>query len=88
VVEISQTRNHHGCETCGAKPVCHGWLVRQPVAVMFAPEFCPNAHILFKLEIDQPVTRHRQQPLRRRAARPNPAGSNRWSGRDDLSEEI
>jgi len=59
-VEISQTRNHHSCETCGAKPVCHGWLVRQPVTVMFAPEFCPNAHILFKLEIDQPVTRHRK----------------------------
>jgi len=44
-------------------PVCHDWLVRQPAAVMFAPEFCPNAHILFELEIDQPVTSHRQWPL-------------------------
>jgi len=46
-----------------SRPVCHDWLVRQTAAVMFAPEFCPNAHILFELEIDQPVTSHRQRPL-------------------------
>jgi hypothetical protein len=46
-----------------AGPVCHDWLVRQPAAVMFAPEFCPNARIPFELEINQPVTGHRQRPL-------------------------
>jgi hypothetical protein len=42
----------HRCRTCAAKQDCCAWLDRR-TAANFAPDFCPNAEILFELQSDQ-----------------------------------
>jgi Family of unknown function (DUF6455) len=44
----------HRCESCRAKAACRHWLDSTPMSVRFAPQFCPNADILFELQIDKP----------------------------------
>jgi hypothetical protein len=67
-LELGHCSTQSACLKCANSGIRESysitWLVRQPVAVMFAPGICPNAHILLELEIDQPVTSHRQWPLR------------------------
>ena len=41
------------CETCRSKKACGDWLDYSPVMVNFAPDFCPNADLLFELQYDQ-----------------------------------
>ena len=44
----------HRCQNCGSKEACQAWLDSMPMSVSFAPKFCPNADILFELQVDQP----------------------------------
>jgi len=44
----------HRCQACSAKESCHHWLDSTPMSVRFAPQFCPNADILFELQVDKP----------------------------------
>jgi len=50
------------CEACPSKQACREWLDGMPQAVSFAPAFCPNADIMFELQVDRP-------PLRRATER-------------------
>jgi Family of unknown function (DUF6455) len=52
---LKYTAASHRCESCTAKQACCDWLDRTPDSAMFAPQFCPNAHILFELQVDQPT---------------------------------
>ena len=45
----------HRCEACSSKQACRDWLDHRPDSVTFAPRFCPNAHILFELQVDHPA---------------------------------
>lgn len=51
---LSYSTALHRCETCGCKQPCRDWLDSMPQAVAFAPRFCPNADILFELQVDEP----------------------------------
>jgi hypothetical protein len=42
------------CEACPSKQACRKWLDSMPTTVALAPRFCPNADILFELQVDQP----------------------------------
>lgn len=44
----------HRCDACSCKQACRDWLDRMPQSVAFAPRFCPDADILFELQVDQP----------------------------------
>ena len=44
----------HRCQACPSQNACHAWLDDMPNAVSFAPRFCPNADILFEMQVDQP----------------------------------
>jgi Family of unknown function (DUF6455) len=44
----------HRCQACSAKESCRHWLDSTPMSTSFAPQFCPNADILFELQIDKP----------------------------------
>jgi Family of unknown function (DUF6455) len=44
----------HRCESCRAKGECRHWLDSTPMSTSFAPSFCPNADILFELQVDKP----------------------------------
>ena len=44
----------HRCQACSAKGTCRHWLDSTPMSVHFAPQFCPNADILFELQVDKP----------------------------------
>jgi len=41
------------CKTCRSKKTCQDWLDYGPAMINFAPDFCPNADILFDLQDDQ-----------------------------------
>jgi hypothetical protein len=43
----------HRCEACRSTQACRDWLDSMPAPVAFAPRFCPNADILFELQIDR-----------------------------------
>jgi hypothetical protein len=47
------TTAFHRCDGCGAKEACLAWLSEMPQSVAFAPSFCPNADILFELQVAQ-----------------------------------
>jgi hypothetical protein len=42
------------CEACRSKQACREWLDSMPQALVSAPDFCPNAEILFELRASQP----------------------------------
>jgi hypothetical protein len=44
----------HRCQSCRAKAACRHWLDSTPMSVSLAPQFCPNADILFELQFDKP----------------------------------
>ena len=44
----------HRCQACPSKEACQDWLDSMPMSVSFAPQFCPNADILFELQVEQP----------------------------------
>jgi hypothetical protein len=44
----------HRCAGCTDKEACRDWLARMPAQVSFAPRFCPNADILFELQVEHP----------------------------------
>jgi len=44
----------HRCQACPSKGACQEWLDSMPMSVSFAPQFCPNADILFELQVEQP----------------------------------
>jgi Family of unknown function (DUF6455) len=44
----------HRCQGCSSKEACREWLASVPMSVSFAPAFCPNADILFEMQVDQP----------------------------------
>jgi hypothetical protein len=44
----------HRCQACPSREACHAWLDSMPMSVSFAPRFCPNADILFEMQVDQP----------------------------------
>ena len=44
----------HRCEACPSKQACRDWLDSMAGPVEFAPRFCPNADVLFELQVDQP----------------------------------
>ena len=46
----------HRCQTCPSPQACRDWLDSMPMSVSFAPRFCPNADILFELQVEQPRT--------------------------------
>ena len=41
------------CEGCRFKRACQDWLDYAPAMVNFAPDFCPNADMLFDMRYDQ-----------------------------------
>jgi Family of unknown function (DUF6455) len=44
----------HRCQGCPSKEACREWLDSMPMSVRFAPCFCPNADVLFELQVEQP----------------------------------
>jgi Family of unknown function (DUF6455) len=44
----------HRCQNCPSKEACLAWLDSMPMSVSVAPRFCPNADILFEMQVDQP----------------------------------
>ena len=42
------------CQACPSKQACRDWLDSQPQSVPFAPSFCPNADIMFELQVNRP----------------------------------
>jgi len=44
----------HRCQACPSIPACRVWLDSMPASAPFAPRFCPNADILFELQVEQP----------------------------------
>ena len=55
---LSYATAFHRCEACPSKQACREWLDSMPRSVTFAPRFCPNADILFELEVNQPSLNH------------------------------
>ena len=55
---LSYATAFHRCEACPSKHACREWLDGMPRSVSFAPRFCPNADILFELEVNQPSLNH------------------------------
>ncbi len=51
------TTAFHRCEACQSKQACRDWLDSMAGSVEFAPHFCPNADILFELQVNQPSNR-------------------------------
>jgi hypothetical protein len=47
------------CEACTSKDACRNWLDQSPETVSVAPKFCPDADILFELQLDQPGSNRR-----------------------------
>jgi hypothetical protein len=43
----------HRCEFCPYQEICRNWLDHAPASISFAPQFCPDADILFELQYDQ-----------------------------------
>jgi hypothetical protein len=56
-LSLSYATAFHQCEACQCKRICRAWLDSMAKAVSFAPHFCPNAGILFELQVDQPWPR-------------------------------
>jgi hypothetical protein len=48
----------HRCEACPVKRACRDWLDSLSASVSLPPRFCPNADILFELQVDQPGLDH------------------------------
>jgi len=69
----------HRCNACPSKQPCREWLDTMPQSVGFAPRFCPNADILFELQVDQPNC---SQPRSLCAAK---AGADRHAHKADLA---
>ncbi len=44
----------HRCVACLSPQTCRDWLDGMPASAAFAPRFCPNADILFELQVDRP----------------------------------
>ena len=42
----------HRCQSCPSKQACRQWLDSAPAPAAFAPRFCPDADILFELQVD------------------------------------
>jgi hypothetical protein len=53
-LSLSYIAAFHRCEACPHKQSCREWLDSAPASVSLAPPFCPNADILFALQVDQP----------------------------------
>jgi Family of unknown function (DUF6455) len=51
---LAYTTAFHRCESCTDKDACQAWLDAMAAQVSFAPDFCPNADILFELQVEQP----------------------------------
>ena len=43
----------HRCEDCSYHQTCRYWLDHAPAFITSAPQFCPDADILFELQFDQ-----------------------------------
>jgi hypothetical protein len=43
----------HRCELCPLQETCRNWLDHAPASIGLAPQFCPDADILFELQYDQ-----------------------------------
>ena len=43
----------HRCEVCPCHETCRYWLDHAPALIGSAPQFCPDADILFELRFDQ-----------------------------------
>ena len=43
----------HRCEVCPHHETCRYWLDHAPTSIGSAPQFCPDADILFELQFDQ-----------------------------------
>jgi hypothetical protein len=54
-LSLSYATALHRCEACPSKQGCREWLDRMPQSTTFAPRFCPNADILFELQVNQPI---------------------------------
>jgi hypothetical protein len=55
---LSYATAFHRCKACPSKQACREWLDSMPRSVAFAPHFCPNADILFELEVNEPSLNH------------------------------
>jgi Family of unknown function (DUF6455) len=53
-LSLSYATAFHRCEACSYKPACREWLDSMLRSIAFAPRFCPNADILFELQVNQP----------------------------------
>lgn len=43
----------HRCEACRFSARCRSWLDHAPALIKGAPQFCPDADLLFELQVDQ-----------------------------------
>ena len=53
-LSLSYATAFHRCEACQSKQACRNWLDSLSRSVVFAPRFCPNADILFELQVSRP----------------------------------
>ncbi len=67
---LSYTTAFHRCENCADKQNCRDWLAAIATA-NFAPRFCPNADILFEMQIEQPGVGRWDHPVTPATARPD-----------------
>ena len=51
-LSLSYATAFHRCESCPAKQECRDWLDGAPQSVTSAPRFCPNADIMFELQVN------------------------------------
>jgi len=49
---LSYATAFHRCEACASRQACREWLDSRPMAIVFAPHFCPNADIFFELQLN------------------------------------
>ena len=53
-LSLSYMTAFHRCESCPLKQECRAWLNSASPAVTQVPQFCPNADILFELQLRSP----------------------------------
>ena len=61
---VSYASAQHGCQECRVKDRCRAWLNATPADVFLPPRFCPNADILFELQVDQVGAGSQRRPKR------------------------
>src|SRR5579862_3955379 len=60
---LSYATAFHRCEACPSKQACREWLDRMPRSLACTPHFCPDADIIFELQVDQVICNRTQTSM-------------------------